>query len=271
MKQSFCIPCFRQPGQTLTDLFREARAIGYDAAEIWSPGPQDPASAPPGSSAPGGESLEEIHEAAQSEGLVIASFTGHDSIDHGLNDPDHWERIEHELVTSIDRAAKLRIPGIICFSGTRRAGLSDAFGLARFIEGVRKVIGHAEAKGVNLNLEILNSRVDHPLYMADTVDWAIAACQGVNSSRMKLLFDVYHVQNMEGDLIRGLRRAAPFLGHVHTAGVPGRHELDDEQEINYRAIGRELDRLGYKGYVGHELFAKGNRMEALRSAFEAML
>ena len=261
MKQSFCLPCFRQPDQNLNDLFAQASAIGYQAVELWSP--PDPAS--------GQESLEGIHSLAIAAGLVVSSFTGHDSIDHGLNDPTQWDRIEHELVTSIDRAAKLQIPGIICFSGTRRPGLSDAYGLAQFIKGARKIVKHAEEKGVNLNLEVLNSRVDHPGYMADTVDWAIAACEGVGSPRMKLLFDVYHVQIMEGDLIRNLRRAAPYLGHVHTAGNPGRNEMDDDQEINYRAIGRELGRLGYEGYVGHELFAKGDKMAALQSSFEAML
>lgn len=270
MKQSFCLPCFRVPSQPLDELFREAKAIGYDATELWRPEARDASSAPREASAPGGESLEEIHEAARSAGLAVASFTGHESIDHGLNDPDHWERIEHEVVDSVDQAARLGVPGVIVFSGTRRPGLSDAYGLSMFVKGARRVVRHAEERGVNLNLEILNSRVDHPLYMADTVDWAVAACEAVGSPRLKILFDVYHVQIMEGDLIRGLRRAAPYLGHVHTAGVPGRHELDDDQEINYRAIGRELDRLGYEGYVGHELFAKGDRIAGLRSAFEAM-
>ncbi len=261
MKQSFCLPCFRQTDQNLTDLFARAASIGYKAVELWSP--PDPAS--------GQESLEEIHSLASEAGLVVSSFTGHDSIDHGLNDPTQWDRIEHELAASIDRAEKLQIPGIICFSGTRRPGLSDAYGLAQFIKGARKIVKHAEAKGVNLNLEVLNSRVDHPGYMADTVDWAIAACEGVGSPRMKLLLDVYHVQIMEGDLIRNLRRAAPYLGHVHTAGNPGRNEMDDDQEINYRAIGRELARLGYEGFVGHELFAKGDKMAALQSSYEAMI
>lgn len=270
MKQSFCIPCFRLSGQTLADLFKEAKAIGYDATELWSP-TFDESSSPKGASPVGSETLDEINEAARSAGLTVCSFTGHNSIDDGLNDPQHWERIEGEVVHSIDQAARLGVPGIIVFSGARRPGLSDAYGLSLFIKGARRCARHAEEKGVNLNLEILNSRVDHPLYMADTVDWAIAACEGVNSPRMKLLFDVYHVQIMEGDLIRGLRRAAPYLGHVHTAGNPGRHELDEDQEINYRAIGRELDRLGYQGYVGHELFAKGDKMAALRSAYNAMI
>ena len=268
MRQSFCLPCFRAPGQPVDDLFREARAIGYQATETWGPGAGT--SVPREAGAAGGETLEEIHEAARSAGLAVSSFTGHESIDDGLNDPLHWDRIEGELVFSIDRAARLGVPGVICFSGTRRPGVSDAYGLALFIQGARRVVRHAEERGVNLNLEVLNSRVDHPRYMADTVDWAIAACEGVGSPRMRLLFDAYHVQIMEGDLIRGLRRSAPYLGHVHTAGNPGRGELDGEQEIDYRAVGRELERLGYDGYVGHELFAKGDRMAALRSSFEAM-
>jgi hydroxypyruvate isomerase len=275
MKQSFCLPCFRQKDQPLAELFREAKAIGYAATELWRPEPSASSSAsssaPREAGAPAAESLEAIVEEANRAGLAVASFTGHDSIDDGLNDPSHWERIECELVESLDRAARLSIPGVICFSGTRRPGLSDAYGLAHFIKGIRRLIRHAEERDVNLNLEVLNSRVDHPQYMADTVDWAIAACEAVDSPRLRVLFDVYHVQIMEGDLIRALRRAAPYLGHVHTAGNPGRHELDDAQEINYRAIGRELTRLGYDGYVGHELFAKGDCMTALRSSFEAIL
>ncbi len=258
MRQSFCLPCFRAPEEPLADLFREAAAIGYAATELWRPQDEGP------------DSLEAIHEAARSAGLAVASFTGHESIDHGLNDPDHWERIEHELVVSVDRAARLGIPGVIVFSGGRRPGLSDAYGLVLFARGARRVVRHAEACGVDLNLEVLNSRVDHPGYMADTVDWAVAACEAVGSPRLRVLFDVYHVQTMEGDLLRALRRAAPVLGHVHTAGVPGRHELDDAQEINYRALGRELERLGYAGYVGHELFPTGDRHAALRSAFAAL-
>ncbi len=270
MKQSFCLPCFRALDQPLEGLFREAKSIGYAATELWRPEPGDGASPPREAGATGNESLEEIHDAARAAGLTVASFTGHDSIDHGLNDPTEWDRIETELALSIDRAARLLIPGVIVFSGARRPGVSDAHGLALFVRGARRVVRHAEERGVNLNLEILNSRVDHPGYMADTVDWAVAACEAVASPRLRLLFDVYHVQTMEGDLLRGLRRAAPHLGHVHTAGVPGRHELDDHQEINYRAVGRELNKLGYEGYVGHELFPKGDRLEALRSAFEAM-
>ena len=258
MKQSFCLPCFRTQGQSLGDIFTKAASIGFAATELWAPSfdSNDP------------ESLEHISEAARSAGLSVSSFTGHESIDHGLNDPSQWDRIEFELERSIRAAAKLGIPGIICFSGTRRPGVSDAYGLALFTKGARRIVKLAEECSVNLNLEVLNSRIDHPNYMADTVDWAIAACEAVNSPRMKLLFDIYHVQIMEGDLIRALRRAQPYLGHVHTAGNPGRHELDGFQEINYPALVSELDRLGYEGFIGHEFFATGDRLAGLTAAFE---
>ena len=256
MKQSFCIPCFRTADQPLAELFRHAREIGYGATELWMPDSPD--------------HLREIVATAHAEGLKVASFTGHDSIDRGLNDPDQWDRIESELVASINLANELGIPGVICFSGNRRPGVSDALGLAYFLQGVRRILPHAEAKGINLNLEVLNSRRDHPGYMADTVDWAIAACVGANSPRLKRLYDVYHVQIMEGNVIESLRRAAPYLGHIHTAGVPGRHELDDAQELSYRAIATALRELGYEGYVGHELFPRGDRKEALRQAFLAL-
>lgn len=263
MKQSFCINCFRQPEQPLSELFGIAKEIGYAGVELWRP-PSQP------SDEIGNESLEAIWAAAKTAGLAVVSFTGHESIDHGLNDPTQWERIEAELVESVNAAARLGIPGVICFSGTRRPGLSDAMGLAHFVKGVRAAVRHAESKGVNLNLEVLNSRKDHPQYMADSVDWAIAACEAVNSPRLKVLFDIYHVQVMHGDVIASLRRCAPFLGHIHTAGVPGRNELDDHQELNYRGIGRALEVLGYEGYVGHELFPKGDRIAALRTSFAAM-
>jgi hydroxypyruvate isomerase len=256
MKQSFCLPCFRSADVPLDALLREARSIGYAATEIWAPGEEG---------TPG--CLEEVADAAGSAGLAIASFTGHESIDNGLNDPAEADRIEAELIASLDRAARVGVPGIICFSGTRRPGVSDAEGLAHFVRNVRRVIRHAEEREVNLNLEVLNSRVDHPRYMADTVDWAIAACAAVESRRLRVLFDVYHVQIMEGDVVRRLRRAAPFLGHIHTAGNPGRHELDDGQELNYRFIANELRTMGYDGYIGHELFPRGNRLEALRGAY----
>lgn len=260
MKQSFVPLLFRSPGQDLAELFAIAAEIGYAGVDLWDPGT-------PGDA----ESVEAVADLARSAGLGIASFVGHAWAEGGLSDPDSWDRIEHELVESIDRAAALGVPGVLCFPGNRRTGVSDAEAIALFVQGSRRVTGHAEQRGVDLEIELLNSRVDHPGYLADTVDWAIAACVGSGSPRMKILFDIYHVQIMEGDLIRGIRRSFPHLAHLQTAGVPGRHEIGDDQEINYRAIGAELDRLGFPGYIGHELMPLGDPLDALRSSYAAML
>ncbi len=252
IKQSFCIPCFKTEDVTLEQLFSEAKRIGYEAAETWSTG----------------DELFEMAVLAKQAGLVICSFTGHNGIESGLNLRAEWDRIEAEVNHSVDKAAELGIPGIICFSGVRDSRRSDYEDLKTCIEGFRRLAPYAESKGVTLNVEILNSRVDHPGYVCDHVDWGIALAEGVSSERVKLLFDIYHVQIMEGDVIRHLRRAMPYIGHIHTAGNPGRHDLDDG-EMNYRGISLALSELGYTGYMGHEFFSKRtSRIDALAHAFE---
>jgi hydroxypyruvate isomerase len=253
IQQSFCVACFRSNNVSLADLCREAKAIGYAATETWSPGPD----------------FGDLVEAAHSAGLVVASFTGHDSIDYGLNDETQHERIEHELRSSIDLAVANRVPSIICFAGLRHPSRTDLEGLVTWARGVRRIASYAEEKGITLNLEVLNSRVDHPGYQGDRVDWCLAAVEMVNSPRVKILFDIYHVQIMEGDVIRRLRQAMPHIGHIHTAGNPGRRDLDDG-EMNYPAIAKAISEACYSGYVGHEFFScSPDKLTALRQAFEA--
>ncbi len=122
---------------------------------------------------------------------------------------------------------------------------------------------------MNLNVELLNSKVDHPGYQADHTDWGLALCEMVDSPRAKLLYDIYHMQIMEGDVIRTIRKAIDRIGHFHTAGNPGRHELDDAQELNYRGIMRAIAATGYDLYVGHELMPTGDKLDALQQAFTA--
>jgi hydroxypyruvate isomerase len=252
IRQSFCYPCFRSPDVSVEQLFRAAKAIGYEATEWWAVGPE----------------FDEVAAAAKEAGLRIASFTGHESIDHGLNDEAEHDRIEAELRASIDLAAKHDVPGIIIFAGSRHPARTDLEGLVTWAKGVRRIALYAEEKGINLNLEILNSRVDHPGYQGDRVDWAIAAVELVGSPRVKILFDIYHVQIMEGDVIRKLSQALPYIGHIHTAGNPGRHELNDG-EMNYPGIAKALANLGYDGFVGHEFFARhSDKLAALRAAFD---
>jgi hydroxypyruvate isomerase len=252
IRQSFCYPCFQTGGQPVTDLFREAKAIGYEATEWWAAGAE----------------FGNLAEAAHSAGLTIASFTGHESIDHGLNDETQHDRIEAELRVAIDLAAEHQVPGIICFAGSRHPSRTDLEGLVTWAKGVRRIAPYAEEKGINLNLETLNSRVDHPGYQGDHVDWCLAAVEMVGSPRVKILFDIYHVQIMEGDVIRRLRQAMPHIGHIHTAGNPGRKELNDG-EMSYSAIMQALNAAGYEGFVGHEFFPRNpDRIAALREAFD---
>ena len=126
----------------------------------------------------------------------------------------------------------------------------------------------AEEAGVNLVLELLNSKVDHPDYQCDHTAWGLHVCQMVGSPRVKLLYDVYHMQIMEGDIIRTIRDTHPMIGHYHTAGNPGRNDLDEAQELYYPAILRTIAETGYTGYVGHEFIPKGDPVVALKAAFE---
>lgn len=174
-----------------------------------------------------------------------------------VNRENHAEVLA-KLRAGIDLAVEFGAPGVITFTGMREAGLTDGEMAANCVACWKEVIGYAEKKGVNLCLEHLNTRDDthpmkgHPGYFGDHVDFCVELIQRVGSPRMKLLFDIYHVQIMDGDVIRRLREHIGVIGHIHTAGAPGRGELDDTQEINYPPIMRTLLELEYRGYVAHE-------------------
>jgi hydroxypyruvate isomerase len=159
---------------------------------------------------------------------------------------------------------------VITFTGFRE-DIPDDVGLENCVQGYKKIIGHAEKKGVTLCLEILNSRVGiemkgHPGYQGDHTDYCMEIIKQVGSPRMKLLFDIYHVQIMDGDIISRIRQYQDHIGHYHTAGNPGRRELDDQQEINYPPIMEEIVRTGYTDYVGQEFIPTGDPLEGLRQA-----
>jgi hydroxypyruvate isomerase len=226
--------------------------IGYAAVEMWGRGAD----------------FDEFMSAAKKHKLVVAGMCGHGSLQSGLNDPSQHDRIEAELRESVDVAAKHGIPGVICFSGNRRAGQSDIEAIPVVAAGLRRVAPYAEKKGVNLNMELLNSKVDHPGYQCDHTAWGAAVCAVVDSPRVKLLYDIYHMQIMEGDIIRTLRENIRWIGHFHTAGNPGRSDLDDAQELNYRGICSAIAATGYSLYVGHEFKPKGELFAALTCAFK---
>jgi hydroxypyruvate isomerase len=209
---------------------------------------------------------EEYWPLVAKHGLALSAVGGHDSIAVGLNRPDQHARIERELRARLAQAEKWRIPNLICFAGSRD-GLSDEQGQENTAAGLARLAEAAEAAGVNLVLELLNSRVDHPGYQADHTAWGAAVCQRVGSARVKLLYDIYHMQIMEGDLIRTLNGAQAHIAHYHTAGNPGRHELDETQEIQYPAVLRAIAATGYAGYVAHEFIPKGDPLQALKRTF----
>ena len=208
----------------------------------------------------------EHRQLVKDRGLAISSIAGHQPLEIGLNRRDQHERIEREIRAAIGQAQRLGIPNVICFSGNRE-GLDDATGLQVMAEGLRRVAPAAEAAGVTLVLELLNSKVDHPDYQADHTAWGAAVCQAVGSPRVKLLYDIYHMQVMEGDVIRTVRTLHPLIGLYHTAGNPGRNELDDAQELNYPAILKAINETGYAGYLAHEFIPKGEPVAALRTVF----
>jgi len=167
----------------------------------------------------------------------------------------------------IDECAAAGVERVITFSGFRR-GLSDEVGMRNMVSGLKKIVGHAEAKKVTLCLEMLNSRdaenmKGHPDYFCDDMERTVEICRQIGSERMKVLFDLYHVQIMHGDVIRRIKQHAAFIAHVHTAGVPGRHEIDDTQELNYPPLMQALLEIGYKGFVGQEFIPKRDKIASL--------
>jgi hydroxypyruvate isomerase len=201
------------------------------------------------------------------EGMIIATIIGHGSLTDGLNKPSNHDRIEEELLKNIDVAVENEIPGLICFSGNRN-GLPDDEGIEIVAEGLKRVAKTAEEKGVNLCLELLNSKVNHPDYQCDHTSWGAEVCKRVDSPAVGLLYDIYHMQIMEGDLIRTITDNIQYINHFHTAGNPGRHDLDEDQEIYYPAVMRAIANTDYDLYVGQEFVPKGDPVAALRSAFE---
>ncbi|MGD8240040.1 MAG: TIM barrel protein [Armatimonadota bacterium] len=210
------------------------------------------------------ENWDLVHE----NGMEIAIVVGHASLRDGLNKRENHDRIEQELLENIELAAANNIPSLICFSGDRH-GASDEEGIEVCAEGLSRVAKAAEEKGINLCPELLNSKVNHEGYQCDFTTWGVDLCQRVDSPRVKLLYDIYHMQIMEGDLIRTITENIEYIAHFHTAGNPGRHNIDDEQEIYYPAVMRAIAGTDYDGFVGHELSAKDDPMDAIVEAYKA--
>lgn len=246
IKQSVSWWCFARGDMTPQKLVRAAADIGYEAMELVG---------------------QEHWALIRDNGMAIAATGGHASIAEGLNRRENHDRIQKEILANLDLAVKWKIPNLICFSGNR-CGLDDETGAEVTAEGLRRVAKPAEDAGVNLVVELLNSKVDHGDYQCDRTPWGVKVCQMVDSPRVRLLYDIYHMQIMEGDVIRTIRDYGPYLAHYHTAGVPGRNDMDDTQELSYPPIMRTILASGYEGYVGHEFIPKGDPVAALKAAYD---
>ncbi|MCL2347648.1 MAG: TIM barrel protein [Planctomycetaceae bacterium] len=187
-------------------------------------------------------------------------------IDRGFNSLKEHDRLVECYEATIPKAAKIGVPNLICFSGNRH-GLSDEEGLENCVKGIRRILPIAEKHGVTIVLELLNSRVDHHDYQADHTAWAADLVRKTGSENLKLLYDIYHMQIMEGDLIRTIEHNTDVIGHFHTGGNPGRNEIDDTQEIYYPAVMKAILKTGYKGVVAHEFTPKrDDKLASLRQA-----
>ncbi|AIY13581.1 hydroxypyruvate isomerase family protein [Cellulophaga baltica] len=188
------------------------------------------------------------------------------SLTEGWNDPQYHEVLIKNYSEMIPKVAEAGYTNLICFSGNRR-GMDDKIGLQNCIDGLSKIMPLAEKHGVVIQMELFN-QVNHPDYMCDTSAWGIELCKGLGSESFKLLYDIYHMQIQEGDIIRSIQNNHQYFGHYHTAGVPGRHEIDESQELYYPAIMRAILATGYTGYVAQEFIPeREDKIDSLKQGF----
>ncbi len=243
LKQSVCRWCYDKI--PLDTLCRDVAAMGFKSVELLS---------------------ENEWAALKPHGLTCAVANGPSTIPVGFNRLNEHDRLVKESERLLPLVAAAEIPQMIVFSGNR-AGMSDAEGLENCAVGLKRIMPMAERLGVTVIMELLNSKVDHRDYMCDHTAWGVELCKRVGSERFKLLYDVYHMQIMEGDVIRTIRDNFRYIAHYHTGGVPGRHEIDDAQELNYPRIMTTLAELGYTGFVGQEFIPARDPMTSLREAY----
>jgi hydroxypyruvate isomerase len=241
--QSVCQWCYR--GIPLEQLAESSAKIGLRGIDLLKP---------------------EEYEIPGRYGLVCSmGYGGGGDIGKALNRVENHAAIEQAFRTNIPLAARAHVPNVITFSGNR-AGMSDDEGARNTIAGLNRVKKIAEDQGVTICLELLNSKVNHPDYMCDRTEWGVHVVQEVNSPNVKLLYDIYHMQIMEGNLIDTIRKNIQWIAHFHTGGVPGRHELDGTQEVQWDGVMRAIADAGFKGYVAHEFVPTGDPLASLRKA-----
>jgi hydroxypyruvate isomerase len=245
VKQSVSRWCYQQI--PLDDLCASAAQMGLKAVDLLN--------------------LEEFQVPARYGLICSMGYAGGGEIASAMNRVENHAKIEQAFRKNIPQAAKAGVPNVITFSGNR-AGMSDEEGAKNTIAGLNRVKKIAEDHGVTICMELLNSKVDHKDYMCDHTAWGVRVVEAVNSPRVKLLYDIYHMQIMEGDLIRTIQQNIQWLGHFHTGGVPGRHELDNTQEVQWDGVMRGIAATGFQGYVAHEFVPTRDPLTSLRQAVD---
>jgi hydroxypyruvate isomerase len=243
IKQSVARWCYSK--YSVEDLAKESARIGLKGMDLIEP-PDWPV--------------------VQKYGLVPAMVPGGGSIADGWNRKENHAKLEEQFRDKIEKAARAGVPNVIALSGNRR-GMSDAEGMDNVVAGLNRIKPMAEDKGVTICLELLNSKVNHKDYMCDHTAWGVETIKRIHSPRVKLLYDIYHMQIMEGDVIRTIKENIQYIGHFHTGGVPGRHELDSTQELNYRPVCQAIAESGFSGYVAHEFIPVRDPIKSLEEAF----
>lgn len=244
LNHSVCKWCY--PKISVEDLAKAGKQFGLQSIELL--GPDDWA-------------------AAQKQGLTCAmamnpTVDGLGGITKAFNRVEHHDKLVAAYEDLIPKAANAGLKNVICFSGNR-AGLPDEQGIENCAKGIQRLMAVCEKNKINLVMELLNSKIDHKDYQCDHTAWGVALCQRVGSERFKLLYDIYHMQIMEGDVIRTIKASHQYIAHYHTGGVPGRNEIDESQELYYPAIMKAIAATGFDGFVAQEFIPK--RPDALAS------
>jgi hydroxypyruvate isomerase len=247
IKQSICRGCLKKTGMTPEETALLAAKMGLSGMDFVA---------------------QNDWAMIKKHGLVATLVSGAGSIKKGLNDKSLHPALLDEFKSNINAAAGYGWPNVITMAGDRK-GISDEEGMDNCLVILKEVVKLAEDRGVTICMELLNSRVNHPGYMCDKSAWGFELCRRVDSPRFKMLYDIYHMQIMEGDIIATIRKNIQHIGHFHTAGVPGRHELDENQEVYYPAIMRAIVETGYDGYVAHEYSPTRDPIPSLIQAIEA--
>jgi hydroxypyruvate isomerase len=238
---------------SMDELCQHAKRIGLKALDLLNPG----------------KDFETIKKYGLACSMVSVSGTG---IPKGFNRKENHAELIEKLKVAIDATSEAGFPNVICFSGNRhkgkedKEGVADEEGIKVCTEGLKQIVGYAEQKKIILCMELLNSKRNHKDYQCDLSAWGVKVCKAVGSENFKLLYDIYHMQIDEGDVIATIKENYQYFGHYHTGGVPGRNEIDETQELYYPAIMRAIVATGYKGYVAHEFVPKRDPVKSLEQA-----